>query len=244
MNGVPDVVWVSASAGVKVFDRPLVQYLARQMTIAQWQYEQTLDEASSLTIAVELLHQYLETQAHPIHLAGHGISGVVALLYARCYPERVKSLSLLSVAAQPAITWHTHYYIQRKLLSCSREQVLARMVRNLFGQTLPFHIQAYMALLDRDLETSPSLHSLYELVQLPKGGASVPLLVCAANDDSVINRRSHAQWSRMLKLDDRLWRCPSGRHFFHYLHPEQVGNELFRFWESVTLQERSLLIAS
>jgi pimeloyl-ACP methyl ester carboxylesterase len=244
MNGVPDVVWVSASAGVKVFDRPLVQYLARQMTIAQWQYEQTPDEASSLAIAVDLLHQYLQTQPHPIHLAGHGMSGVVALLYARCYPERVKSLSLLSVAAQPAITWHVHYYIQRKLLSYSREQVLARMVRDLFGQDLPFHIQAYMALLDRDLETSPSLHSLYELVQLPKGGVLVPLLVCAANDDSVINRRSHAQWSRMLKLDDRLWRCPSGRHFFHYLHPEQVGNELFRFWESVTLQKRSLLIAS
>ncbi|MER3433622.1 MAG: hypothetical protein C4288_09340 [Leptolyngbya sp. ERB_1_1] len=240
----PDVVWVSASSSVKAFDRPLVQYLSQQMTIAQWEYKQTLDEASSLTTAVELLHQYLETQTRPIHLVGHGISGVVALLCARCHPERVKTLTLLSVAAQPAITWHAHYYVQRKLFSCSREQLLAQMVRNLFGQNLPFHAQAFVTLLDRDLETSPSLHSLYELVQLPKGGVSMPLFVCAANDDSVIDRRSHAQWSRLLKLRDRLWRCPSGRHFFHFFHPEQVGSELFQFWQSAPLEPRSLLIAS
>jgi pimeloyl-ACP methyl ester carboxylesterase len=227
-----------------------LQYLFKQKsglsllgTIAQWQYEQSLDEASSLTVAVELLHQYLETQTQPVHLIGHGMSGVVALLYTRCYPERVKSLSLLSVAAQPAITWHAHYYVQRKLLSCSREQILAQTVRALFGRDLPFHVQAYVTLLDRDLETSPSLHSLYEIVQLPKGGVTVPLLVCAADDDPVIDRRSHAQWSRMLKLDDRLWRCPSGRHFFHFLHPEQVGNQLLQFWTSAA-KVNSLLVAS
>jgi pimeloyl-ACP methyl ester carboxylesterase len=251
MNSVSNIVWVSASSGVKAFDRPLLQYLSKQRmgspilgTIAQWQYEQTPDEASSLDAAVELLHQYLETQTEPVHLVGHGVSGVVVLLYARRYPERVKTLSLLSVAAQPAITWHAHYYVQRKLLSCSREQVLAQTVRSLFGRDLPFHVQAFVALLDRDLETSPSLHSLYELVQLPKGGVSVPLLVCAAKDDSVIDRRSHAQWSRMLKLGDRLWRCPSGRHFFHYFYPEQVGNELMQFWQSAILVEQPLLIAS
>jgi pimeloyl-ACP methyl ester carboxylesterase len=233
MDQLVDAVWVSASAGVKALDRPLVQYLSRQTTIVLWQYEQDLDEASSLTSAVELLHQYLETQPQSVHLIGHGTSGIVALLYARLYPEKVKSLTLLSVAAQPAITWHAHYYVQRKLLPCSRQQVLGQMVRNLFGTHLPFQTQAFVALLDRDLETSPSLHSLYELARLPKGGVEIPLLVCAANDDSVIDRRSHAQWSRMLKLGDRLWRCPNGKHFFHFFHPEPVGNQLLRFWQSV-----------
>jgi len=244
MSDVPDIVWISASSSVKAFDRPLVQYLSKQRTVAQWQYEQTPDEASSLNSAIELLHQYLETQPQAVHLVGHGMSGVVALLYARRYPERVKSLSLLSVAAQPAITWHAHYYIQRKLLPCSREQLLAQTVRNLFGQRLPFHVQAFVTLLDRDLETSPNLHSLYELVQLPKGGVSMPLLVCAAMDDSIIDRRSHAQWSRLLKLGDRLWRCPSGKHFFHFFHPEQVGEQLFQFWQFENSVERSLLAAS
>lgn len=234
MDQVIDAVWVGASAGVKALDRPLIQYLSRQATIALWQYEQDLDEASSLASAVELLHQYLETQHHSVHLLGHGTSGIVALLYARLYPEKVKSLTLFSVAAQPAITWHTHYYVQRKLLPCSRQQVLGQMVRNLFGTHLPFQTQAFVALLDRDLETSPSLHSLYGLVQLPKGGVEIPLLVCAANDDSVIDRRSHAQWSRMLKLGDRLWRCPEGRHFFHFFHPEPVGNEVVQFWQSLS----------
>lgn len=251
MSFVSNIVWISASSGVKAFDRPLLQYLAKERigspflgAIAQWQYEQSLDEASSLDAAVELLHHYLENQTHPVHLVGHGTSGIVALLYTRRYPEQVKSLSLLSVAAQPALTWHTHYYVQRKLLACSREQVLAQMVKTLFGCDLPFHVQAFVALLDRDLDTSPSLHSLYELVQLPQGSVSVPLLVCAAKDDSVIDKRSHAQWSRMLKLGDRLWRCPRGKHFFHFFHPEQSGDELLQFWRSTTKIEQPLLIAS
>jgi pimeloyl-ACP methyl ester carboxylesterase len=242
MNGLPDAVWISASSGVKAFDRPLIQCLSKNLTVAQWQYEQSPDEPSSLSAAVELLHEYLITQPEPVHLVGHGMSGVVGLLYARCYPDRVKSLSLLSVAAQPAITWHAHYYIQRKLLPCSREQVLAQTVQTLFGKDLPYHPQAFVTLLDRDLETAPSLHSLYELVQLPKGGVEIPLLVCAANDDLVIDRRSHAQWSRMLKPGDRLWRCPSGRHFFHFFHPEAVKGQLLQYWNT-TEMSRSLLTA-
>jgi pimeloyl-ACP methyl ester carboxylesterase len=241
MSYLPDVVWINASAGLKALDRPLVQYLSQHLTIAQWNYEQKLDEASSSTEAVELLHSYLSTLEQPVHLIGHGMSGVIALLYARHYPEHVRSLALLSVAAQPAITWHAHYYVQRQLLPCSREQVLAQTVRSLFGVTLPYHIRSLIKALDRDLETSPTLHSLYQLMQLPEGGVSVPLLACAANDDSVIDRRSHAQWSRLLKPGDRLWRCPSGRHFFHFFYPEYVGNQLFQFWQPVTLNLPSLL---
>lgn len=243
MSNIPNVVWISGSAGLKVFDRPLIQYLAQNITVAQWQYEQTLDEASSSTQAVELLHEYLSTVEQPVHLVGHGMSGVVALLYARRYPEYVKSLSLLSVAAQPAVTWHAHYYVQRQLLPCSRDQVLAQAARTLFGVTLPFPAQSVIAALDRDLETSPTLHSLYHLVQLPKGGVAMPLLVCAAKDDFVVDRRSHAQWSHFLKAGDRLWRCPSGRHFFHFFHPEQVGNKLFQFWQTAALQTQSVLAA-
>jgi pimeloyl-ACP methyl ester carboxylesterase len=243
MNHLPNVVWVSASTSLKVFDRPLVQYLSQGLTIAQWQYEQQLDEASSLVKAVELLHDYLTSLEHAVHLVGHGMSGVVALLYARQYPERIKSLSLLSVAAQPAVTWHAHYYVQRQLLPCSRKQLLAQTVQTLFGVSLPFSIQSLISTLDRDLETSPTLHSLYQLVQLPQGGVSMPLLVCAAKDDSVVDRCAHARWSRLLKPGDRLWSCPSGRHFFHFFHPEQVGNQLRQFWQSASLNLPSLLIA-
>ena len=241
MNLSPDAIWVSASDGIRAFDRPVVEYLSQNLTIAQWQYKQTLDEASSSSGAVERLHHYLTTLEHPVHLVGHGMSGVIALLYAREYPERVKSLSLLSVAAQPAVTWHTHYYVQRQLLPCSREQLLAQTVRTLFGARLPLQIQAFVKALDRDLETSPTFHSLYQLAKLPKGGTSMPLLVCAADNDAIVDWQCHAQWSHWLKPGDRLWRCPQGRHFFHFFYPEQVGNQLCQFWQSVSTSLPQLL---
>jgi pimeloyl-ACP methyl ester carboxylesterase len=202
------------------------------VTIAQWEYEQTVDEASSVSQAVALLHEYLQPQSQPLHLVGHGMSGVVALLYARQHPEQVKSLTLLSVAAQPAITWHAHYYVQRSLLPCSRTQILTQTVRSLFGSARNLQVQSLASMLDRDLESSPLLYTLYGLTPLPKGGVKMPLLVCGAADDSVVDRHAQAEWSQWLKLGDRLWCCPSGKHFFHYFQPEQVGNQLFEFWHS------------
>ena len=112
----------------------------------------TLDEASSLEQAVTLLDDYLRECDQPIHLAGHGISGVVGLICARLNPEKVRSLVLLSVAPQPAITWHTHYYVQRQLMPCSRQQILAQIARSLFGRELPMAAKELIKMLDRDLE--------------------------------------------------------------------------------------------
>jgi pimeloyl-ACP methyl ester carboxylesterase len=197
----------------------------------QWQYCQGPDEGSSLSNAVQLLHDYLEQANQPIHLMGHGISGVIGLLYARLYPDRVRSLTLLSVAEQPAMTWQTHYYVQRHLMSCSRQQVLAFMVRNLFGAELPYDIKTLMRALDRDLAEAPCFHSLFSVVDLPKGGILAPLMVCGSQTDSIVHPPAFLEWRHWLKPTDRLWECPTGGHFFHYFQPHQVAEQVLQFWQ-------------
>jgi pimeloyl-ACP methyl ester carboxylesterase len=109
----PNVIWLNTSPSLRWVDQPLLRHLVRCRPILRWEYTQSQDEASSLDTAVDLLHKYVlsrpaETEdTTRVHLAGHGISGVVGLLYARRFPKYVRSLTLLSVAAQPAATWHT-----------------------------------------------------------------------------------------------------------------------------------------
>lgn len=248
MSNPFDVLWINASPSLKHFDLPLMRYLSRQVTIARWEYYQTKDEASSLDKAVTLLHDYLQFCDRPVHLVGHGMSGVIAWSYAQRFPGQVRSLSLLAVAAQPAATWQAHYYVQRKLLTCSREQILANAVRTLFGNQPPFPVKDLVMALDRDLEESPCLHSLFKLVSLPKAGVTMPMMVCGSQTDPIVHPSALHEWADWLKPEDLLWECPEGRHFFHYFYPQQIGDLLWRFWKpldvSVPEVEMSYLKAS
>jgi pimeloyl-ACP methyl ester carboxylesterase len=224
---------------LKHFDQPLLQALSQHHTLAQWTYEQSLDEASSLDHAVLLLHEYLQRQPYPIHLAGHGISGVLGLTYARRFPEQVRSLTLLAVGAQPAVTWQAHYYVQRQLVACSRQQLLACTTRSLFGQHPPYPIKALVASLNRDLEESPSPHSLLKLATLPKGGVMMPLMVCGSKTDPVVHPPVLQEWLSYFKSDDTLWQCPDGHHFFHYFRPQLVEEQMVRLWRCLEAQQVS-----
>ncbi len=233
MPHLPAVLWLSASPSLQRFNQPLLRYLASQIRVTQWEYCQTLDEASSLEQAVALLDDYLQECDQPIHLAGHGISGVVGLICARLNSKRVRSLTLLSVAPQPAITWHTHYYIQRQLMPCSRQQILAQIARSLFGCELPLAAKELVKMLDRDLELSPSPHSLFKLRELAKGGISQPLLICGSKTDPIVDPKMLEGWRFWLKPDDFLQQFPAGHHFFHTAHPQQVGDALLNFWQTM-----------
>lgn len=249
MSNLLDALWLDAGPSLRRFHQPLLQCLSQEVKIAQWEYRRSLDEASTLDVAVVLLHDYLTQrdlpavrlcqrvaspqENRPIHLIGHGMGGVIGLLYARRYPQQVRSLTLLAVAAQPAATWHAHYYVQRQLLPCSRQQVLAQTVRSLFGTSMPYPVKALIALLGRDLEDSPSPHSLFRLVNLPQDGVTVPLTVCGSKTDPIVNSPALHEWLTWLKPGDALWECPEGRHFFHYFHPKQVEGEIQNFWQSL-----------
>ncbi|MBF2073433.1 MAG: alpha/beta hydrolase [Synechococcales cyanobacterium C42_A2020_086] len=230
---VPDVLWLSASPSLKRFDQPLLKLLSRQVTIAQWEYYQTPDEACSLEIALVLLHDYLKACAHPVHLCGHGISGLVALLYAQRHPERVKSLVLLSVGVHPAVDWQAHYYMHRQLLSCSQSMILAQMVTNLFGPQSHATTRELVKILEQDLESSLSPHTLFRRISIPPISVKMPLMVCGGGADMVVDRNQLQGWREWQKVGDRLWSCPDAGYFFHFVQPDKVAQALSDFWLSL-----------
>ncbi|NJM57909.1 MAG: alpha/beta hydrolase [Synechococcales cyanobacterium RU_4_20] len=228
-----DALWVNLSPNLSVFDQPLLRNLAKRSCISQWQYIQEADEACAIEVALTLLHDHLKRRAQPVHLLGHGVSGAIALLYARLHPERVRSLTLLGVAEQPAVTWHAHYYVQRHLLPCAQSCVLAQLAKSLFNDERPYPAAALVQILAKDLARSPLLHSLFDIQSLPQGGVQVPLMVCGATQDAIVHPPALQEWQRWLKPGDRQWLCEQGGHFFHYFQPQQVGREVSRFWRSL-----------
>lgn len=241
MSNLPEVLCLSASPHLQVFDRPLLQALAQKTAIAQWEYCQTPDEPSSLEIALVLLHDYLKPRCHPIHLIGHGTSGLLALLYAQCHPERVRSLTLLSVGAYPAVDWQAHYYVQRNLLPCSRRVLLTRMVDTLFGCSSQPLTKVLVKILGQDLDHSLSPHSLVRQMSLAPIQVSVPLLVCGSVDDVVVDPYQLGSWqqhfSQAAETTSQLWVCPGGRYFFHYFYPYQVEEQILNFWRSLPSEQ-------
>jgi pimeloyl-ACP methyl ester carboxylesterase len=83
----PRYLWLNTSPSLRCFEQPLLCYLSKRVSIARWEYLQTQDEASSLDIAIALLHDYLKNIPDTVHLIGHSTSGLLGLLYARQYPE-------------------------------------------------------------------------------------------------------------------------------------------------------------
>lgn len=234
----PDVLWLSVSPHLKCFDQRLLSQLIRHSAVRRWQYCQTIDEPCSIESVVNSLHEYLRSrvpvtegqQLPKVHLIGHGVSGVVGLLYARQYPQHVSSLTLLSVAALPAINWQAHYYALRNLLPCSREVILGQMTRLLFGDQSPRFVTALAQLLLRDLDSNLTLHSLAHNVRVAAGGVEVPLLICNGALDSVIASGQQKGWQRWMKSGDRLWHCPEGLYFFHFQHYKAVAKTILDYW--------------
>ncbi|MGB3292984.1 MAG: alpha/beta hydrolase [Phormidesmis sp.] len=251
-----DALWLSVSPHVKCFDQRLLSQLVKAAPIRRWEYCQTLDEPCCTDSVVAALHEYVNARAalekssgqgnYKVHLIGHGVSGVVGLLYARRYPQQVASLTLLSVGAMPADNWQAHYYALRSLLPCSREIILAQMTWLLFGQQPIRLAKALVQLLARDLDSNLTLHSLAHHTEISPGGADVPLLVCNGEDDTIIGAQKQMLWGDATKSSDsleervsdrasnntsRLWLCPQGKHFFHFYHAATVAHQIADHWQ-------------
>ena len=229
-------VWINANPSFKRFDDRIIRYLSCQVPIAYWEYRQEWDEASSLEIALVLLHDYLKSRSQSVDLVGHGTGGLLGLLYARQYPNRVKSLTIISVGYAPAFDWQTHYYQMRKLLPCSQDILLVRMVQMMFGHQDNRNTRDLIKILQRDLYTAPTAHSLYRLDRVKPGGVSMPMMVCGSNNDGIVDRPALDGWQDYLKEEDILWTNPYGHHFCHYFFPEHTGRKIIKFWQRVDRQ--------
>lgn len=228
-----DVLWLSASPSLQFFDRYELHYLNQSVPLQIWEYEQTEDEGCSLDVAVELLHHYLKFRDRPIHLIGHSTSGLIGLMYARRYPHKVSSLTLLAVGLPSAINWQAHYYTHLAAFPGSRKQVLTQMVSDMLGLQNQSLNQRFVPYFDDDLACSPSPHSLFGTTNLSDEGVEVPLLLCSSKTDFVVSPIMMRRWLKLLKKGDRLWECKDGRHFFHHFYPEEVGQEILNFWLSI-----------
>ncbi|MEC4805147.1 MAG: alpha/beta hydrolase [Jaaginema sp. PMC 1080.18] len=243
MSSSPAIVWLSANPSFERFSRPLLRYLAQTQNLALWQYQQHPDEGSSLDTALVLLHDYIQQSDRRLHLVGHSTGGLLAWLYARQYPEKVQSVSLLGVGAYPGVDWQAHYYALQRLLPCPRQVLLAQMVRLLFGKQNHYTTKALIAVLEKDIATSPSPHSLYQRPSIAPGSVAMPFLVCGSQNDAIADINALKGWHEWLKPEDSLWTCAQGYHFFHYFYPQLVGDRLLRFWtrsQAVANLSRSL----
>jgi pimeloyl-ACP methyl ester carboxylesterase len=225
----PDALWLNVSPSFERFDRKLLGCLAHDIEVAHWAYRQTPDEPSSLDAAVTLLHDCLKGHNRPVHLLGHSTAGLVGLLYARQYPHRVKSLTLLSVGVNPMADWQAHYYTQLEKLPCPRSHLLTQMAYSLFGHQSRPLVAGWVRLIEQDLLYSISPHSLLKRRSLFPAGVAVPLLVCGGQDDAIVDPVQIRGWQPWLKAGDRTALFP-GRHFFHALEPQSVASQILSFW--------------
>jgi pimeloyl-ACP methyl ester carboxylesterase len=226
-------VWVSASPSLKYFNRRLLSHLSQVIKVECWEYSQTLDEGSSIEGAVKLLDEYISKSADAVHLIGHGVSGVIALVYARRYPSKVASLTLLSVAVRPGINWHSYYYDRLWSSPQQRDLILKSVSSDLFPDTSARHVCDLVDRLERDLVESPSSHSLFQSSILPSGGVEMPLMVCASQADPVIKLAASYGWTNYLKPGDKIWHSSTGGHFFQHMHSEVVSYHIQNFWQEL-----------
>ncbi|MBD3883245.1 alpha/beta hydrolase [Phormidium tenue FACHB-886] len=236
MASLPELLWLNVSPSLQRFDRPLLQALAPDFTIKQWEYSQTQDEATSLDTALVLLHDYLKQRDRPIHLMGHGISGLLAWLYTQRYPKRVRSLALLSVGVHPAIDWQAFYYVHCQLLPCDRQMILAQMVHTLFGYQSQCMTRSLIKILEQDLITSLSPHTLFRRICVSPERSQVPTLFCGGEKDSVVSSHELQGWQNWMEAGDQIWQCPHGRYFFHHRYPDLVRNRILDFYGSLSAQ--------
>lgn len=236
----PDALWLNVSPSFQHLDQELLGNLATFRNVAHWAYGQTRDEPCSLEVALTLLHDYIKELERPLHLMGHSTGGLLGLLYARRFPQRVKSLTLLSVGVNPAVDWQAHYYAQLEFLHCQRTLVLAQMAYALFGNQPNPVLKANVRLLERDLASSPSPHSLIKRVSICPGAVPVPLLVCGGDEDAIVDPTQLQGWQSWLKPTDRLWLCPGGRHFVQATHSHGIASEILDFWRDLEDAVRGL----
>lgn len=239
MSNLSDVLYLNASQHLSSFDRPLVQMLSGQVTLAQWEHCQHPDRPCSLETALESLHCDLKVRCNPVHLVGHGISGLLGLLYAQYYPEQVRSLTLLSVGIAPAQDWQAQYYMYRRALECDRQTILEQLVHELFGFSSATMTQRLVGILEQDLDYSLSGHSLLRSMNLLPIRATVPLLVCGSVDDAIVDAHQLRRWKQHFAeaVLSRLWICSGGRHFFHFFYAEETAEQLLDFWASIPVSK-------
>ena len=236
MSKLIENVWIAANHSFQRFDNRLLRKLSQQQAVARWEYYQHQDEPSCFNIALSFLEDYLDSLQQPVNLIGHSTGGLLGLLYTHKYPEKVKSLTLLGVGVYPGVDWQIHYYALREFLPCSQRIILAQMVQKMFGKQNQYNTKGLSKILQQDLNTSPSPHSLFRRVRIKNRKIKSPLMVCGSSNDTIVDRNSLQGWREYLKPEDVIWEFSQGNHFFHYFYPQEVSRQILKFWKNIATE--------
>lgn len=233
----PDVLWLNSNPYLLRFNLPIVKYLSKYVKIGQWEYSQTMDEGASLEVAIELLDNYISLLKKPIHLVGHSTCGLLGLLYAQKYPDKVQSLVVLGVGTNYSLDWINYYYQLRANFDCSQSIVLAKLAYALFGYHNQYYQKAFIKLLEKALLYSLSPHTLYQRFYYSIEQINSPLMICGNSNDQIINWEEIEDWKYHLKTEDMLCYVSQGEHFFHYFQPYLVGDKIISFWNTLSQEK-------
>ncbi len=89
-------------------------------------------------------------------------------------------------------------------------------------------------LLEKNLDSNLTFHSLAHHTKILAGSTGIPLLVCNGAHDAVVCSQKQTLWHDAMKpgvgeaspQEFRLWQCLEGNYFFHFHHAEAVAGEI------------------
>ena len=230
----PEVLWVDLQPTLYCLNKRVSQRLSRDIGVKRWSFQLDPDEFCMESTVHSMLKTTLESMAEPIHLIGHGLSGIISCEFAHNHPELVESVTLLSVDTLSINQWSSHYLGMRRQLACSREQILKHLSTLLFEVKSSQVKAAFPRLLQACLDNELIQGSI---VNLDHPGSlsspQVPTLVINGHDDFVVDRMAQQRWEEQLKPGDCYHSLQGGRHFFQFSHAELTATLIRSFLDMV-----------
>ena len=234
MSEAAGAFWINPGCRGGGLHRCFTDQIRQRWSLQEWSCLALEDHGEDLESVLSQLGLALSSQTRPVHLIGHGTGGVLAWWVARRVPQWVRSVTLLGVGAIPALNWQTYTLMMGYRSPCTREQLMAHMVRLLFGPQKMRQARQLVRLLEQDL--AESLPPVAFLRSTPLGRdrpLSVPVLIAGGAQDWLTSSTQIRRWHPWLKAQDRVWICPEGYHFFHATASGPVADQVLLFWQQV-----------
>ena len=236
------ILWIDLQPSLYCLFKRTAQRLSENFEVKRWAFEHDLDESCDVDIIHSLLRKTIKSTSNSVHLVGHGLSGIVAHLYAQRYPKNISSVSLLSVDINSTNQWTSHYQSIRSQLPCSRFQILSHLSRLLVDSNKD-HIQTIMArllakCLDNDFVHGSILknHTINNL-----GKINTPILIINGEKDFVVDKQCYERWQHHLKPGDCYQQIMNGRHFFPFTEWDRTAKMIEVFINMVPDRTQNMI---
>lgn len=174
------------------------------------------------------------------HFAGHSLGGMIAPAYARRYPERILSLSLLSTAAGRTIedqtkVWNVVRAMEQNGVANVLKTLASRWFTDSFIENSPQVVEARMQqVIDTDCENFLNVFRIYASTEMLPWLHEIcaPTLVLTGENDGGCNPRLNQQIADRLP-DSELVILPHYKHSILLEAGPEVAGHITRFINSI-----------